>query len=442
MIRLLTKNETQIRAYHDTVIYYSKMGNDNSDNPFSILKSEYENPLAITTDNSTLKIYVNPGMLICYGRQIEITEKIEVYDFLKSETTQGKKYVTIYLEINLEDVVNETVAFRVHVNTLAYENIKNVYRDNLYRASHGIYLIPIGHLTFTPSSANPFADIGLYIQEAEINTKKDTELIDDNTMLNGKRLGDLCNGSKFNNARKADRATECEKIGGVTISSTNLNLITSNVFNVYPFRLDTFNKGSKTSGYSNLNLDLDHASELRFWIRGANAKVELNYYEKNDLITFGQWLRFDLFDNHDYLSRPGIEVNIPISSISKSRFVLTLMGYYNYETFGNYGEQPDFRLKLELGEKSAPSTWPYLFWTGGTGSNPTEENCHASFPLCKFIFTKGSYGYNVECQGMIGGGTEYSNGLLHWRYDNVSFTLTNSAYLVLDVIYKGEVNLL
>ena len=112
---------------------------------------------------------------------------------------------------------------------------------------------------------------------------------------------------------------------------TNLNLITSEVFNVYPFGSDSFNKGGKTSGYSNLNLDLDHASELRFRIRGANAKVELNYYEKNDLITFGQWLRFNLEGNYDYLSRPGIEVNVPISSINKSRFVLTLMGYYDYD---------------------------------------------------------------------------------------------------------------
>lgn len=203
----LYSKSSQVKAYHDSAIFYIGKGNNFNDVPYGIIRSNLsKSPFKLTYKG--LNVYMDYGMLSVYGRQVEIipstilnlnneleedisTEpnKILIDDF-RAETAYENLYVNVFIEVNLNDMTNQFARIYLSKRGGNYLQPSELtrYQNNLYKYDNGIYRVPLVHFQYHPkNSQTPFDDFGY-----------DAPIFDDESrsIVNNVRGTDLINGQK------------------------------------------------------------------------------------------------------------------------------------------------------------------------------------------------------------------------------------------------------
>ena len=469
MIHLVTKKTEQVKAYHDTVIFHARLGDYDTNEPYGIIKSQYENPFALTFSGT--KIFINPGILSCYGREIEIDEKMEVID-LSSYSENRTYFVNVYIEINLEDITNESATFRVHITGANFEPITSVYRDNLYGLAHGIYLVPIGRVEYNPSRNPIFQNSASYLHQYDDECVNSIEYLNIQDSIGNVPIYNLAHLDSiglvsFLKFLKADNtealsiyksngyrgeydpfysvAEETRKIGNATSTDGDVPFCTAH-------RVDLFSLSSSCFAptYSKsikFNFNSENAALIRIFLEGRGAKLYLKYRERKDTI-FGQgtWHTNRLECDVGLIKH---EVIFKLPSRS-TRFTIYFIGHHIAEYV--YYEPTETWAWISRGEldftneSESPTFNNQYFYAYGSinGATPNDENTHVARPVGRIEFRRESI-FTNSWTATFYGATSYpenSNGDLHWQYLAPEYEVGDQTiFVTMDVIYNEGVSL-
>lgn len=461
MAHLKTKKDENIIAYYDTIIFHAKQGDLDFNLPYGIIKcSKYSDPFGLIFGQD-LKVKMKPGILNCYGRQVEIDSEVDVVDM--SDTIDAQvHYVNVYIEINLEDRTDERAIIRVHTTGATYELINSVYRDDLYKLNHGIFLVPIAHFQYNPLNSSPFSDYGKYIKEFESESVLSINEIREEDSINNKAFASLFskednkvkanksinveavklynqNGNYSKNAPYYTVAKETSKIGGITIESVAFNLLTANRTVLWNMISTIFNKDFTTT--KTFAFDHSYNKKIRIFFKGGTGKLTLPYQEKNDFFTLGQWQRFER--TIDYaLPEHEVIFNLPKSNTTAQFSIYVVAKFICNRYQPNHSDSWVSKryCELELSRTLANDN-DYFISTGDTGSTYTEENKNVRRTIAEIYFTKlSSTSRRARWKGR-GESAEGSNGLLHWQYLTPTLSFDEPIQLAMDVVYEGGVEL-
>ena len=462
MAHLKTKKDENIIAYYDTIIFHAKQGDLDFNLPYGIIKcSKYSDPFGLIFGQD-LKVKMKPGILNCYGRQVEIDSEVDVVDM--SDTIDAQvHYVNVYIEINLEDRTDERAIIRVHTTGANYESINSVYRDDLYKLNHGIFLVPIAHFQYNPLNSSPFSDYGKYLKEFESESVLSINEIREEDSINNKAFASLFtkegnkvkankssnveavklynqNGNYSKNAPYYTVAKETSKIGGITIESAAFNLLTANRTILLNMVSSTvFNKDFTMT--KTFTFDHTYNKKIRIFFKGGTGRLTLPYQEKNDIITLGQWQRFER--TIDY-AMPEHEVIFNLSkSNTTAQFSIYVVAKFicnRYQPTPSSDWVSERHCELELSRTLANDN-DYFISTENTGSTYTAENMNVRRTIAEIYFTKlSSTSRRAQWKGR-GESAEGSNGLLHWQYLTPTLSFGETIQLAMDVVYEGGVKL-
>lgn len=198
---LITKKSGIVVSYHDAAIFYATKGNavdktqeSYPDVPYGIILGHYNevDALNLRFDEDELKVYLKPGIFQVYGRQVEITEEIEVFDF-HTTVESTKMYCTVYAELDLEDYTNQIVKIKINIAGAGFYNLTaNGEQNNLYELNHGVFQAPIARFTYVPSAETHFGNaqrIMPITDDESVNTARDFDIT--KAKFNNKRLNEL-----------------------------------------------------------------------------------------------------------------------------------------------------------------------------------------------------------------------------------------------------------
>lgn len=147
-IRLITKKTGRLFAKTHCMMFYMGKGNNIYGKPYGIIPTSEEDPLGLTFDETNLTIYINPGQAHCYGRQCVVSEKTQVFDM--HGILDGKCYATLYLRIDLSDIVDQFCTFSLVYGTEAFVDFDlEMKHSNLYKRGNGVYDVPIARFVYT-----------------------------------------------------------------------------------------------------------------------------------------------------------------------------------------------------------------------------------------------------------------------------------------------------
>lgn len=164
--KLVTKAGGVVVSYHDASLFYATKGDgvdklqeSMPDTPYGIINSKYgQHSLELRFDEEELTCYIKPGVFHVYGRQIEITEELEVYDF-HATVESRKMFCTVYAEISLEDYTHQMVSIKLDIAGASFKNFRaSGTQDDLYKLDHGVFQVPLARFTYTPVAETHFQD--------------------------------------------------------------------------------------------------------------------------------------------------------------------------------------------------------------------------------------------------------------------------------------------
>lgn len=182
MVKLIRKNNAEITAYQDSVMFNLAKGTN------GIIKN-VGSEFALTYTWQTSTFLLGSGMGVAYGRQFEIPAG----DFsgLSLDNYPTPSYFIIYFKIDLSNPSAETVTLEFDAGTADYPAISGL-GDDLTKYPNGICRVPIYKLKKLGQSAavtkiakillpdtTPFADRAHIATEAELalNAEKVNDLI-------------------------------------------------------------------------------------------------------------------------------------------------------------------------------------------------------------------------------------------------------------------------
>lgn len=152
-IKLITKKTGLLIAKTHCMMFYMGKGNNIYGKPYGIIPTSEEDPLGLTFDETNLTIHVNPGQVYCYGRQCVVSEKTQVFDM--HGILDGKCYVTLYLRIDLSDIVDQFCKFSIVYGTEAFVDFDlDMKHSNLYKRGDGVYDVPIARFVYTAEAVD------------------------------------------------------------------------------------------------------------------------------------------------------------------------------------------------------------------------------------------------------------------------------------------------
>lgn len=390
-VNFINRKGTKVLAYSDTVIFYNGKGNGKIESqdkidpssekaPFGLIKTGNNQPFQVEFDSSNSAIYLNPGMLSVYGRQVQIKERIKVHGF-RQDSLASKNYCTLYIEINLSDILNQTVRVVLTSSANGYEydyGVNGSNRDNLYKYNNGIYRVPIAQFKFIPMDSNPFSDLKYLIQDFDMSARESTRnLREDATITGRKIIGDLAKKelhpyeddlrflvkadnqealNSYENEKVHNRyspgyswAKESRSFGGVRIGSDLSNLITISRVKICDI---TNNFGRKAfSGTSiNTKIDWNHLKAVNiFMARADSLKLTCKYYSKK-VSTFGaiSYINLNPFDSNANGSRLTIiEKNYLVKKReNKNKIKMSLVGFFG--GFEHVYNAKDYEVNLDF----------------------------------------------------------------------------------------------
>ena len=468
-ITFINQKGKKVLAYPDTVIIYNGKGNgkivsiDKIDfksdiAPFGLIKTGSTQPFKVEFDSAKPIVYLNPGMLSVYGRQVQLKEKIKVHDFSR-DSLANDNYCTLYIEINLSDILNQTTRIVLTSSANNYEynyGVNSTNKDNLYKYNNGVYRVPIAQFKFKPID-NPFSDLKYLIQDFDMGARESDINLSDNSSITGKKVvnevftKENINGKaslRFNGIadnKKALEAYENEKshtknsasyswarqslgFGGIKINSSLSNLIT-----IKRVKLSDIYSGFATKSMNGTRvycgIDWNHLKTIRLWFTNNNAKAKVSYQAK-EVASFGGIIYSSYDASMDFLKKdyyPRIEDN---------KVSIALVG--NYATYG-FGS---FEVRLSIDD--CPREYK------GQGNGWDEYLQTYGIPIVQYQFTAQPFMYltiegNYASFKTIGTTREYSTylGGVNWSwYIYKDIEITNAAgALYADFIYQGDVNI-
>ena len=197
-LKLVSKENGEVSAYHDSSIFFAIKGcsvdkkqEGLPTEPYGIIPSHYENPFTLEFNEEDLTVLIKPGILHVYGRQVELTEAVVVYDFHSTVESQ-LMYCTIYIEIGLEDMTLQNARLKIDIAGAGYKNFDaNMTRDNLYRLDHGVFQAPIARFQYAPSATPHFSNGEIVMPTLEGESREAVREINYNGKINDVPCSDL-----------------------------------------------------------------------------------------------------------------------------------------------------------------------------------------------------------------------------------------------------------
>lgn len=473
-VNFINQKGTKVLAYSDTVIFYNGKGNGKIESqdkidpssekaPFGLIKTGNTQPFQVEFDLTNPLdpvVYLNSGMLSVYGRQVQLKEKIKVHDF-HQDSLASDNYCTLYIEINLSDILNQTVRIVLTSSANDYEydyGVNGSNRDNLYKYNNGIYRVPIAQFKFRPMDSNPFSDLKYLIQDFDMSARESTRnLREDATITGRKIIGDLAKLElhpyqddlrflikasnrdalkSYENEKEHNKnsvgyswAKESRSFGGVRIGSDLSNLIT-----IKRVKLSDIYSGFATKSMNGkrtyCGIDWAHLKKIRLWFTNTDFKAKINYQAK-EVRSFGGIVYSSADADMSFLYRD----YYPRIVDNKIKIAL----YGSYSTFGWGGMEVDLNIMDQPPDYSTDNTggWDGYLQTVGTPLAGWQGSTHPFM----FMTIEGNYASFKT----FGTTKEYSTWLagLNWAwYIYKDIEITNAAgALNADFIYQGDVDI-
>lgn len=396
---LLTKENMKIKAYIDSAVFHLGKGNGNekvgsaiNEVPYGIIDSTYSNPFELTFNTTNKTVSINPGILTCYGIQVELTALTQVFDF-HSTTIAVQMFCTVYLTVNFEDYTNQKCSLELDISGGGYKNFKiAMSQDNLYQLGHGVYHLPIARFIYTPAGGT-FSDYSLLIPLLENETRGTLINLTDDTNVGGsQKLSTLKvledEKTKFNNASNVDALATYNSFGtlknsdpGYSIAkianafgpkgnSTPIDSELTGLYTVKRVKLFDFDSSIAQSDVTNIDRvfsnDVEHIKWIRFYFKNVKFKAKFKYetwvipwgmgtsYKKTaDIGSTTNDIYFEMIVKGSDLKTDG---NVPESQIIKFYGCLDWEDGQFLEVTTTYGSEDSF---------FDPRTSPYAWATSG-----------------------------------------------------------------------------
>ena len=460
---LLTKKTMKISAYIDSAVFHvgkglanEKIGNTFNEVPYGVVNSKYTNPFQLSFDTTNKTVSINPGILQCYGVQVELTALTEVFDF-HSTTISVQMFCTVYLTINFEDYTDQKCSLELDISGGAYKNFKTtMQQDNLYHLGHGIYQLPIARFTYTPAGGT-FSDYLLLIPILENECRGTLVNLTDDTKLCGKKFSTIQSIEdgkvKFNQASNVAALATYNSFGrygnsdpGYSIAkegqafgpkghSTSIGSNLSGLYTVKRVKVFDFDSSIAQSNTTNIDKqfskDVAHIKWLRLFFKDVKFKAKFKYetwvipwgfgtsYKKTaDIGSTEESIYMELLIKGSDLKADG---SVPESQIIKFYGELdTYAGQYLHVTTTHYSEDGWFD------PRSAPYAWAM-------------SGCHRYLDIYPYVE---SGKLKIKMRSYDGSGT-----LTQWivipvdAWNYIYRTLTEvvaSGSLYADIIYTGD----
>lgn len=174
-VTLITTKGGKPTPYRDSVLSFAMKGGDKNSatimnfqgslplgKPYGIIQTTYSNPLSLSFNESTRKVFINPGVFMAYGRLCEIEEQGEVMDFSSiTPASTDRVFYVVYVVIDVNDAVVNSISIRLTEPTAQPVNIDALQdQDDLYLREYGVFMMPIAQFSYSPiqSGGHYFAD--------------------------------------------------------------------------------------------------------------------------------------------------------------------------------------------------------------------------------------------------------------------------------------------
>lgn len=470
-VNFVNQKGVKVLAYSDTVIFYNGKGNgrlesqdkiDSSSEiaPFGLIRTGNIQPFQVEFDSVNLVVYLNPGMLSVYGRQIQLKEKIKVHDFHK-DSLASDNYCTLYIEVNLSDILNQTARVVLTSSANGYEydyGVNGSNRDNLYKYNNGIYRVPIAQFKFRPMDSNPFSSLKYLIQDFDMSARESARNLKEESTITGRKvLGYIFVKERINNKenlrfngiadnKKALEAYENERVhdrysvgyswakesgsfGGVRIGSDLSNLIT-----IKRVKLSDIYSGFATASMNGkmtyIGIDWAHLKKVRLWFTSANFKAKVHYQAK-EVKSFGGIVYSSADANMDFL----YDDYYPRIIDNKIKIAL----YGSYSTYGWGGMEVKLNIMDQPPDYNGEptGTWDGYLQTVGQPLAGYQASVHPFM----FLTIDGNYA-SFRTFGTTKEHSAYLGFVNNSWYIYKDIEITNAAgALYADFIYQGDVDI-
>lgn len=277
-IRLITKKTGRLFAKTHCMMFYMGKGNNIYGKPYGIIPTSEEDPLGLTFDETNLTIYVNPGQAYCYGRQCIISEKTQVFDM--HGILDGKCYATLYLRIDLSDIVDQFCTFSLVYGTEAFVDFDlEMKHSNLYKRGNGVYDVPIARFVYTAEAIDG-KHFSNYEKLIPVLDEQARAVVDSPLAIGKTPTNEMFSGEKTEvRALQADMAKATNMIGSTRIYPTIDNVWTAQRVKILNQSVANFK--STTSKTIPIKIDFNHlvkafiSSEHYHYISSTNTRADI-----------------------------------------------------------------------------------------------------------------------------------------------------------------------
>lgn len=417
-IRLITKKTGRLFAKTHCMMFYMGKGNNIYGKPYGIIPTSEEDPLGLTFDETNLTIYINPGQAYCYGRQCVVSEKTQVFDM--HGILDGKCYATLYLRIDLSDIVDQFCTFSLVYGTEAFVDFDlEMKHSNLYKRGNGVYDVPIARFVYTAEEVDG-KHFSNYEKTIPILDEQARAVVTSPLAIGKTPTNEMFSGEKTEvRALQADIAKTTNMIGNTRIYPTIDNVWTAQRVKI--LNQSAANFKSTLSKTIPIKIDFNHlvrafiSSEHYHYISSTNTRADicLMMHAKSGLILKQEAdiffpLRFDLELEKNVMYYAGFNRGSYFSwTAQKYKTVVIPLSISKEELVNNL-----FMFKL---------TDNGIYWKGTYTENTTAEEVDG-----KIWATLGDISIVTAT---ISDGT-----VKDWFYGNQG----KSVYV--DFLYKGDVN--
>lgn len=376
-VTLITTKESKPTPYRDSVLSFAMKGGDKTSatvlnfqgslplgKPYGIIKTTYQNPLSLTFNESTRKVYINPGVFMAYGRLCEIAEQGLVMDFASiTPASTDRVFYVVYVVIDVNDAVVNSAQIKLTEPTSQPVNIDALQdQDDLYMREYGVFMMPIAQFSYSPISSGGqyFSDYSLIPEVFDEETVQIADDLLDNEDVNGtigealiKNIFEFSQGNmtnKFSNASNVDAEENYEalegsystpeEVPGYSISEVASSFgevgdsrqISSDLAGILTYRrikITSIGKDFATASYSfekEIDFDWDHVCAIKLFFNGLMLEAR-TIYEQKEILSFGASAWFGgsgdgVITNFDALKEPFGLTGIEDRSANELVFVL------------------------------------------------------------------------------------------------------------------------
>ena len=417
-IRLITKKTGRLFDRTHCMMFYMGKGNNIEGKPYGIIPTSEDDPLGLTFDETNLTIYVNPGQVYCYGRQCVVSEKTQVFDM--HGILDGKCYATLYLRIDLSDIVDQFCTFSLVYGTEAYVDFDlEMKHSNLYKRGNGVYDVPIARFVYTAEAVDG-KHFSNYEKIIPVLDEQARAVVDSPLAIGKTSTNDMFSGEKTEvRALQADRAKTTNMIGSTRIYPTIDNVWTSQRVKILNQSAANF----KTTTSKTIPIKIDSGHLVREFITS-------EYYSYSN-------------QRRDVCLRFATQVRRPTGGVMASSYDVLAKIRFNIDA--DFKQQKKYYIYLNPTSQLPFNQKGSVLWELGVSEKEQSINLALVQVTSNGIYWKGLFG---EKHIIEEGSTYYcvlsspetvtaeitEGKVVNWFYGNQG----KSVYV--DFLYKGDVN--